>query len=91
MENNTGKLCLLGSAYSAYKNPDEVNVMVHVIDMEENKSAWLPTNTVALILQELRFMNHESLNSEVPENLIKILVNNKIYLCPSNFLQPFKE
>ena len=83
MQNNTGKLYFLGSAT---RDPND---FVHVIDIEENRSVFFPFNTIALALQELRFTNHESLNADGIEDLVKVLIDNKIYLCSRIHLHPF--
>lgn len=83
MQNNTGKLYFLGSAS---RDPND---FVHAIDIEENRSVFLPFKTVALVLQELRFMNYEYLNENSADDLVKVLINNKIYLCSRLHLHSF--
>lgn len=85
MSDNTGKLFILKSKT---KDP---NWLVPVVDIEENRSVFFPFNTVALVLQELRFVNHEYFNSDNADELVKVLIENKTYLCSRIFLHPFEE
>lgn len=83
-QNNTGKLYLLGSSS---RDPRD---FVHVIDIEQNRSEFFPFNTVALVLQELRFTNHKDLDPDSSNDLVKVLIDNKIYLCSRLYLYPFE-
>lgn len=83
-QTNAGKLYLLGS------DSKSTTDYVHAIDIEGNRSEFFPFNTVALILEELKIIHHEDMQQHHAYELVKVLINNKIYLCSRLDLHDFK-